>query len=169
MKKNMIASLISHIVIAVISYVSAMPIYLCKRDDGTFETDNKFLIFVLYVLLVLLFLLTLFLYYYAGRKFLKLLENSKLGFLSVWYLSIALLIINGIASALDYFFEYYVIMDVVAFTFVYPMVMMFGLGLQIPSTHFDLFAACVLPSLLLWLGMLSNRKKRSSRKERTNF
>ncbi len=155
MKRNMIICFISHVVISVICFISEMPIYQYGWDNGSsFESENKLLTYGIYALVVLQYIFILFLYYLAGRKFLKLLKSCKLSFLSVWYLAIFYLFIN-LGTLLFFGFEN--AYQIMTFTLSLPLFIPFGYGFNL--SYIGITAASVLPSLLLWLGMLSKKKK----------
>ncbi len=159
MKRNMIICFISHVVISLICFISEIPLYQYQWDNGSsFENNNKLLTYGIYALVVLQYLFILFLYFLAGRKFLKMLNNGKLSFLSVWYLGMFYVVINTVA--LLYFgvshFDYVSI--VMTVTLVMPIFIPLGYGFNF-SPSISVVVASILPSLLLWLGMISRRKK----------
>jgi len=157
MKRNMIICFVSHVVISVICFFSEAPIYQYQWDNGsTFVSSNNFLTYSMYILAVLQYIFVLFLYFAAGRRFLKLLNSCRSSLISVWYLSIIFVFINIIALlcfGANYFPD---IMGIAIL--VYP------LFLPLVSIPIDeivgMFVASVLPSLFLWLGMISRKKKR---------
>lgn len=178
MVKNFFASILSHIVVGFICYVSELYVYgTFMSDSGTLYEPRYTVIFC--ILAVAQFIGVISLYYISGYLFIKPAKGKVKTYISVWYLSFIIIsifvFISG--SKAEYINN--------NFSFVYlicanPITYGILLGLGYLSSNIAvigdslayhiLYWICMAFSLLvpsgaLWFGMFSSKKNRDKLKK----
>lgn len=164
-RNNVIAVLLSQVVIGVISYLTGAPIYAYiwgEMNENPSAIAGTILLF-LHVLFVL------YLYFLVGRRFLKKIETKGTTIVSVWFLSvllfgclIGLLLDNDAISSIGIG-----LFNPIALSIGLLFGSINGSTLGIDATVYMFILAPILPSLGLWLG-ISNKKKIKTSKQKND-
>lgn len=149
MKRNILVSVTSFIAVMILVYISAIifDALIGLDDDG-----EKIVIW-----LITAICLAIMLFFITGRKFIKSTGNKKKDFLSVCIISVALylpcliMLVRDSMNDQDSSYRLYVLTN----EFKYLMRMMLDFGCYL--------FACFVPSLCLWLGLLSKKWLKSTK------
>ena len=103
-RNNIVAVLLSQAVIGIISYFTGAPIIAYLWGE---MTENPSVL-VGVVILFLNVLFVLYLYFLAGRHFLKKIENRAVSIITVWWLSFVLIM----CTVLGFLFKIHVLLGI---------------------------------------------------------
>ena len=161
-RNNIVAVLLSQAVIGIISYFTGAPIIAYLWGE---MTENPSVL-VGVVLLLLNVLFVLYLYFLAGRHFIKMTENKAVSIITVWWLSFALII----CSVLGLLLKNDVLISI-GFGLFNPIALSIGFAFGamersmfgIDAEYFVLFIAPIIPSFGLWLGTVIKKRKKATK------
>ena len=146
-----------NVVISLICLISESPIYSHFWEYSDIAIYNVNLYYTLLAVLAAHYITILFLYFIAGRYLLKNLNTPKSTFISIWYFGILCVLIN-----------FFIVLSFISnnpgiwgiAVLIYPLFMPFAFfSLSSFQMTAGLFIVSLLPSLFLWLGSVSRRKK----------
>lgn len=170
MKKNVIITFTSHIVIGIICYISEIVVYGTFMSDSGALYDPRFTV-IFCILAIAQLAGVIALYFTAGYRFIKP-TKSKIGTaISIWFLAIIFILMYTV-SVLNLFNNEYYFKLIYIFTNPIAYGLLLGQAFLVSNISVVenslisdvLYWICIAISLLIpsggiWLGMLARRKK----------
>jgi len=159
-RNNIIAVLLSQVVIGIISYFTGATIISYLWGE---MTENPSVL-IGSVLLFVNVLFVLCLYFFAGRRFLKKTENKVASIISVWWLSLALIIftVSGLLLKSDVLFGF-MIFNPISLSIAFAFGAVKESSFDVNTGLFAFSLASFLPSFGLWLGTVIKKKNKAGR------